>query len=114
MTLSSNTNIHVMLVTPDKFRSFTPPHKSVADAQTTTEVMLCLSAESKEEVDNWIETAVKAGGKADPNALPQMEGMHGRSFEDLDGHVWEMVWVDMKAAEARTACKAEGQQNVCD
>src|SRR6516162_4741708 len=63
MTLSSNTNIHVMLVTPDKFRSFTPPHKSVADAQTTTEVMLCLSAESKEEVDNWIETAVKAGGK---------------------------------------------------
>lgn len=94
MTLSSCAVINVMLITPDQFRDFCPPHKTVADANTT-EILMCLSADRKEEVDEILETVVRAGGKADPSKLPQPEGMYGRSFEDPDGHVWEIGYMDM-------------------
>ncbi|KAI9847321.1 MAG: hypothetical protein M1837_002908 [Sclerophora amabilis] len=90
-------NIHVMLIKPDRFRDFCPPAKSVADPKTTTEILMALSADRREEVDEMVEKATRAGGKADPSKITQMEGMYGRSFEDLDGHVWEIVWVDVEA-----------------
>src|SRR5215203_3363745 len=82
--------IFVMLLTHDKFRQFTP--KAIADARVTSEVLLCLSSDSHETVDETVGKASAAGGKPDP--LPQQDYgfMYGRSFEDLDGHIWEVMW----------------------
>ena len=89
--------IHVMLLTHDKFRQFTP--KSIADARTTTEVLICLSADSREAVDAMVEKAAH-GGKVDPSPKQDHGFMYGRSFEDPDGHIFEVMWMDMEAAKA--------------
>ena len=88
-------NIFAMLLVNDFFRTFTA--KPIADATLSTEVLVCLSCESREEVDALIKKALAAGGTA-PRA-PQDHGfMYGHAFEDLDGHVWELMWMDMAAA----------------
>ncbi|MBR0870518.1 lactoylglutathione lyase [Bradyrhizobium tropiciagri] len=87
--------IHVMLLTHDKFRQFTP--KTIADARTTSEVLICLSADSRESVDDTVNKAKNAGGSADPSAKQDYGFMYGRSFEDLDGHIWEVMWMDVEA-----------------
>jgi len=88
--------IHVMLLTHDKFRQFTP--KAIADARTTSEVLICLSAESREAVDSYVTRAKAAGGTADPSPQQDYGFMYGRSFEDPDGHIWEVMWMDVEAA----------------
>jgi Predicted lactoylglutathione lyase len=88
--------IHVMLLTHDKFRQFTP--KAIADARTTSEVLICLSAESREAVDATIDKASANGGRADPGPKQDYGFMYGRSFEDPDGHIWEVMWMDVEAA----------------
>ena len=88
--------IHAMILSHDKFSQFTP--KKISDANATSEVLICLSADSKTEVDETVEKAVKAGGRADPAAKQDYGFMYGRSFEDLDGHIWELMWMDMEAA----------------
>lgn len=98
--------IHVMLLTHDKFRQFTP--KRIADAKTTSEVLICVSAESRDSVDETVSKAGKAGGRTDPGPKQDYGFMYGRSFEDLDGHIWEVMWMDVEAAmkaqaEAATA-----------
>ena len=93
--------IHVMLITHDKFRQFTP--KNIADAHTVSEVLVCVSASDKQEVDQLISKAASAGGKADPSAVQDYGFMYGRSFEDLDGHIWEVMWMDMEAAKQAMA-----------
>jgi uncharacterized protein len=90
--------IHVMLLTHDKFRQFTP--KSIADARTTSEVLLCLSAESRDAVNALLEKAGAAGGSLDPSPAQDHGFMFGRSFEDPDGHAWEIMWMDLAAFEA--------------
>lgn len=86
-------DIFVMLLVEPFFRTFT--RKPVANARETTEVLVCLSCDSREEVDALVKKALAAGGTA-PNA-PQDHGfMYGHGFEDLDGHVWELVWMDPK------------------
>jgi len=90
--------IHVMLLTHDKFRQFT--QKPIADAKTSTEVLICLSAESRDEVDATVATAGAAGGRMDPDPKQDHGFMYGRSFEDLDGHLFELVWMDLEAAKA--------------
>jgi len=90
--------IHVMLLTHDKFRQFTP--KAIADAKTTSEVLICLSAESREAVDATIDKAGASGGRMDPGPTQDYGFMYGRSFEDLDGHMWEVMWMDLEAAMA--------------
>ena len=100
MVHPDNSSISVMIITPNRFKDFTPAHKTIVDAHSHTEVLLALSADSKEEVDETIEKAAKAGGKADPTKIEQMPGMYGRSYEDLDGHVWEVVWMDVEAMQA--------------
>lgn len=87
--------INVMLHTHDKFQSFLPEGKVIADAKKDTEVLLCLSCESKGGVDEWVERAVKAGGKRAKKGTS--EAMHWASFEDLDHHVWEVVWMNEEA-----------------
>ena len=88
--------IHVMLLTHDKWRSFTS--KTIPDAKASAQVMLCLSAGSKDEVIAYVEKAVAAGGAADPTPMQDFGFMYGRSFEDPDGHIWEVMWMDMAAA----------------
>ena len=99
--------IHVMALSHDKFRQFTP--RAIADARSATEVLVCLSCDSREEVDATIERAQRAGGKADPSP-PQDHGfMYGRSFEDPDGHIFEMMWMDVEAAMRAFGEKAGGE-----
>ena len=88
--------INVMLLTHDKFRQFTV--KQIADTRTTTEVLLCLSAESREAVDGMVAKAGAAGATIDPCPQQDYGFMYGRSFEDPDGHIWEVVWMDVEAA----------------
>ena len=89
--------IHAMLLTHDKFLQFTP--KRIANAKETTEVLICMSAESRDEVDAIASRADAAGGKIDPGPKQDYGFMYGRSFEDLDGHIWEVMWMDVAAAK---------------
>jgi predicted lactoylglutathione lyase len=84
--------IHVMLLTHDKWTVFT--RKPISDAHAASEVMLALSCEGRDAVNATADAAGKAGGKADVNP-PQDHGfMFSRAFEDPDGHVWEVFWMD--------------------
>jgi predicted lactoylglutathione lyase len=78
--------IHAMLLTHDKFRQFTS--KDIADARTATSVLLCVSADSRDAVDDIVAKATAAGGRADPSPKDEYVFMYGRSFEDPDGHMW--------------------------
>jgi predicted lactoylglutathione lyase len=89
--------IHVMLLTHDKFRQFAP--KRIADARETSEVLLCISADSREAVNAMTDQALAAGGR-EPRERQDYGFMYGRSFEDPDGHIWEPMWMDMAAATA--------------
>ena len=95
MTFSDN--IHVMLLTHDKFRQFTP--LPIADARAGSQVLLCLSSDSRESVDTAVERAVASGGTADPAPKQDYGVMYGRSVADPDGHIWEIMWMDPAAAE---------------
>jgi uncharacterized protein len=88
--------IHVMLLTHEKFSSFTP--KRIPNAHETAQVLLCLSADSRESVDGTVSDAEKAGGSVDPTPHQDYGFMYGRSFEDPDGHIWEVMWMDTEAA----------------
>lgn len=87
-------DIFVMLLTHDKFQSFTP--KALCDATKQTEVLVCLSCDSRQQVDDLIRKAVAAGGSTYHE--PQDHGfMYGHGFQDLDGHIWELMWMDPSA-----------------
>ena len=88
--------IFAMLLTHEKFRQFTS--KKIVDAKGSCEVMLCLSADSRDAVDALVHKATKAGGAGDPSPTQDHGFMYGRSFEDPDGHIWEVVWMDLEAA----------------
>lgn len=94
--------IHVMLLTHDKFRQFTP--KKIADAKTSNQVLICLSADSRDAVDDIVGKAAGAGGSADPSPKADFSFMYGRSFEDPDGHMWEVMWMDVEAHAAGAQC----------
>ena len=91
-------SIYVMLLTHDFYRTFTS--KEIADARSTSEVLLALSCEDKAAVDAMVDAAAAAGGKADPGPKQDYGFMYGRSFEDPDGHHWEPHWMDPKVAES--------------
>lgn len=88
--------IHVMLLTHDKWRTFTdrpiPPSSS-------SEVMLALSFDSRDAVDAVNKAAADNGGTADINPVQDLGFMYNRNLADPDGHVWEMMWMDMAAME---------------
>ena len=96
--------IFVMLLTHDKFRQFTS--KKIADAKTTSEVLVCLSADNRDAVDGYVTKAKGAGGTADPSPKQDFGFMYGRSFEDPDGHIWEVMWMDVEAAMKAQAAAA--------
>jgi uncharacterized protein len=90
--------VYAMLLTHDKFRQFTP--KKIADAKTVSEVLICISADSRDGVDDMAGKAKAGGGIVDPCPKQDHGFMYGRSFEDPDGHIWEVVWMDVAAATA--------------
>jgi predicted lactoylglutathione lyase len=85
--------IYVMLLTHAKWAFFTK--KAIADTRDASEVSLALSCDNRQEVDAMVEAARAHGGKPDVNPLQDHGFMYGRSFEDLDGHVWEPFHMDM-------------------
>jgi len=90
--------ISVMLLSRPFFSTFTD--KPIADAHSSSQVLLCVSCDSASEVDRLVEAAAANGGKADPGPKQDMGGMmYGRSFEDPDGHHWEPMWMDPQMAE---------------
>ena len=94
--------IHVMLLTHDKYRQFTT--KEIADAHKTSAALICVSEDSRAAVDATVDKAIKAGAR---EARPAQDYgfMYGRSFDDPDGHGWEVMWMDVEAF-----LKTTGQQ----
>lgn len=86
--------IFAMLLVEPFFQTFTK--KQIADSASSTEVLIGLSAESREQVDELVDSALEAGGRV-ANDTNDQGFMYGRSFEDLDGHIWEVMWMDPKA-----------------
>lgn len=90
-------DIFVMLLTREKFASFTP--KPVADAHAATEVLVALSLGSREAVDAMVAKAVAAGGSTYNE--PQDHGfMYAHGFQDPDGHIWELVFMAGQPGDA--------------
>lgn len=87
--------IHVMLLTHDKYRQFTS--KEIPDAHTVAQVLICVSETDRESVDASVAKATEAGGVADPTPTQDFGFMYGRSYEDPDGHIWEVMWMDPAA-----------------
>jgi uncharacterized protein len=81
-------NLYAMLLVRDFFKTFID--KPVADAHESTEVLVCLSCDKREQVDALVAKALAAGGKA-PRPAQDHGFMYSHSFEDLDGHIWELV-----------------------
>jgi uncharacterized protein len=88
--------IHAMLMTHDKYRQFTS--KTIVDAKTSSQLLICVTADSPAEVDDVVGKATAAGGAPDPSPKEDFDFMYGRSFEDPDGHMWGVTWMDVEAA----------------
>lgn len=84
-------NIHTMLLTEPHFKTFTD--KQICDTSKSTEVLLCLSCDSRKQVDEMVAKAKAAGGRI--LGSPKDHGfMYIHSFEDLDGHTWELAYME--------------------
>ncbi|MGA8194207.1 MAG: VOC family protein [Acetobacteraceae bacterium] len=92
--------IGVMLLTHDHYRQFT--QRPIGDARRESQALFALSVDSRDAVDATLTRAVAAGGRADPNPVQDHGFMFGRSVEDPDGNVWEIMWMDA-AAHAQTS-----------
>ncbi len=87
-------DIFVMLLTEAKFKTFTP--KTICDSHDSTEVLVCLSLESRKEVDDMVRSALAAGAAI--HSEPKDYGfMWQHGFQDLDGHIWELVYMEPEA-----------------
>ncbi len=84
--------LSVMLLSHDFMKSFLPTHKKVADSHQTSEVLIALQVPTKEAVDAFYAKALAAGGK---ETIPTQDHgfMYGKDFEDIDGHIWEIFWM---------------------
>ena len=89
-------NIYVMLLVEPFFQTFTK--KAIADATQNTEAIICLSADSREQVDEMISKAVAAGATT-PNPVQDQGFMYGHGYQDLDGHLWEIMYMDPAAIQ---------------
>lgn len=92
-----NESTSVMLLVESRFKDFI--EGGICDTSKAVEALLCISADSREEVDSLVDKALSSGGSAWGKL--QDEGfMYGRAFRDLDGHVWEVMWMDPAAVQA--------------
>ena len=86
-------DIYAMLLTHAKFKEFTP--NPICDATKSTEVLVCLSCDSRAAVDEMVRKAIAGGGKT--YNQPQDHGfMYGHGFQDPDGHIWELIYMEPK------------------
>src|SRR5215510_1703649 len=83
-------DIFVMLLTHDKFKTFTP--NKICDATKSTEVLVCLSCEGREKVDDLVRKAVASGGTVFSESK-DYGFMYQHGFQDLDGHIWELIYM---------------------
>lgn len=88
--------IHAMLLTHPKWQTFT--QRTIPDAHRSAQVLICISAESREQVDTIVDQAGQNGGLSDPNPSIDFPFMYSRSLADPDGHIWEIMWMDPAAA----------------
>jgi predicted lactoylglutathione lyase len=86
-------NIYAMLLKNEFFSTFT--NKPICDAKSSTETLVCLSCNSRNEVDDLVRKAIAAGGKAERPSV-DYGNMYGHGFEDLDGHMWELMFMEKK------------------
>jgi predicted lactoylglutathione lyase len=86
--------IYVMIITHGFFQQFTP--KAISDAHSTTEVLNSLELEDKAAVDRFTETALAAGA-TEARDVQDLGFMYSRGFNDPDGHIWEVFWMDLSA-----------------
>jgi predicted lactoylglutathione lyase len=93
-----NDDGYVLLHAESQFSTFTD--KQITDTTTSTEAIVTLSADGREDVDALIDNAIAAGGRS-PRDADDQGAMYQRAFEDLDGHLWEAVFVDMAAMQAQ-------------
>jgi len=89
-------NIYLMVLTKEFFQTFTD--KDISDSNKATETILSISADSKEEVDELADKAVQYAGMPLKEAANELDFMYVRNFQDLDGHMWEVVYMDPTAA----------------
>ncbi len=87
--------IGAMLLTYDHYRRFT--QRPIGDARRESQTLLAITVETREAVDTTLASAAAAGGRADPNPVQDHGFMYGRSVEDPDGYVWEVMWMDPAA-----------------
>ncbi|MEO5939057.1 MAG: VOC family protein [Sphingomonas sp.] len=100
--MSFSSAVNVMILTHERFNSFTD--RKIIDAHSQAQVLLALSRESRAAVDAIVDQAVGAGGSADPTPKQEFgEAMYGRSFTDPDGHIWEVMWMDVAAMTGQPA-----------
>ncbi|MFM0094064.1 glyoxalase/bleomycin resistance/extradiol dioxygenase family protein [Paraburkholderia nemoris] len=90
-------NLYAMLLVKDLFKSFT--RKSLCNPKESTEALVGLSCESRGEVDALVAKARAAGGTV-PRAPQDYGFMYGHGFEDIDGHIWELIYMDPNAKAA--------------
>jgi predicted lactoylglutathione lyase len=89
-------DIFIMLLTDAKFKTFTP--KAICDATKSTEVLICLSCDSRAVVDEMVKKAIAAGGTTYNE--PQDHGfIYAHGYQDLDGHIWELLYMEPGAIE---------------
>jgi len=90
-------SIGVMLLTHEHYRRFTV--RPIGDPRRESQMLIALTADSRDEVDAMIEKGVAAGGRADPNPAQDLGFMFNRHIEDPDGNVWELLWMDPSATQ---------------
>jgi len=87
-----NEHAYYMLLTEPFFQSFT--NKKIADLETSVEAFHAISVESRGEVDTFVDKALSLGATPDGQPPEDHGFMYGRNFRDLDGHVWNVFWMD--------------------
>lgn len=100
LVVNQNRGIYAMLITEEFFKTFTK--REIADSSRTIEVINALGVESREEVDEMVKKAFDAGATK-ANESYDYGWMYGKSFHDLDGHMWEVMYIDEKAAAEANA-----------
>lgn len=89
-----NDNICLMVHAPSRFGKFIRPGSAIVDAKTSTEALFSIQLRDREQVDQWLDNAIRAGGDPDPYTMKEYGkdmGMYSRSFADIDGHIWEVM-----------------------
>ena len=93
--------IFVMLLTHEKYKSFTA--RPIGDARAQTQALYAINVDSRDDVGVAVDRLTAAGGRADPNPAQDLGFMFSRSVEDPDGHVWELFWMDMREMDGGEA-----------